>query len=150
MLYKLAAASGLRSNELRSLRPDSFMLAGETPAVTVQAGYSKRGKRSGRDDVQPIPQAMAAELLEWHKGKPKGRAVLRQKTSRRGKKQITVAGGHTMLVMMYQMPHDGVDYQELGPDYPNKIESQRPPHYLVKRLESPGHQVILRPLEQAA
>ena len=53
---------------------------------------------------------------------------------------------------MQGMPHhilrDGVTYKELGPDYLDK--PLRLIHYLVKRLESLGHQVTLTPLDQAA
>jgi len=55
-----------------------------------------------------------------------------------------------MLVMMYHMLKDGVDYQELGHDYLDKLQPQRLTHYLVKRLESLGHQVTLRPVDRAA
>ena len=44
-----------------------------------------------------------------------------------------------MLVMMYHMLRDGVDYQELGPDYLDKLQPLRLTTYLVKRLESLGH-----------
>jgi integrase len=60
-LYKLAAASGLRAAELASLTPESFDLAGDVPTVRVAAAYSK----SRRDDIQPIPSALAAALAPW-------------------------------------------------------------------------------------
>jgi len=44
--------------------------------------------------------------------------------------------GHTMLVLIYHMLKDGVDYHELGHDYLHKLQPQRLTHYLVKRLES--------------
>ena len=60
-----------------------------------------------------------------------------------------MAVGHTMLVMMYHMFRKGVDYQELGHDYLDKLQPQRLTRYLVKRLESLGHQVTLQPVNQA-
>ena len=77
-------------------------------------------------------------------------AQYRRLAGRRGKKRTIVAVGHTMLVMMYHMLRDGVDYQELGSDYLDKLQPQRLTHYLVKRLESLGHAVTLQPLDQAA
>ena len=50
--------------------------------------------------------------------------------------------------MMYHMLKDGAEYRELGPDYLDKLQPQRLTHYLVKRLESLGHKVILA--DQAA
>ena len=70
--------------------------------------------------------------------------------SRRGKKRAIVAVGHTMLVMIYHMLKEGVDYQELGSNYLDKLQSHRLTHYLVKRLRSLGHEVTLTPLDRAA
>ncbi len=77
-------------------------------------------------------------------------AQYRRLAGRRGKKRAIVAVGHTLLVMIYHMLKEGVDYRELGHDYLDKLQPQRLTHYLVKRLESLGHQVILRPAGQAA
>ena len=55
-----------------------------------------------------------------------------------------------MLVVIYHMLHEGVDYKELRHDYLDKLQSHRLTHYLVKRLESLGHEVRIRPAELAA
>ena len=77
-------------------------------------------------------------------------AQYRRLAGRRGKKRAIVAVGHTMLVMMYHMLRDGVDYQELGADYLDKLQPQRLTRSLVKRLESLGHKVTITPLDRAA
>ena len=74
----------------------------------------------------------------------------RRLAGRRGKKRAIVAVGHTMLVMMYHMLKEGMDYQELGHDYLDKLELQRLTRYLVERLQSLVHEVTLRPVDQAA
>mgnify|MGYP006269668017 FL=1 len=61
MLYRLAASTGFRASELRSLTPESFDLDAETPAVTVEAAHSKRRRR----DVQPIRRDVASILRPW-------------------------------------------------------------------------------------
>jgi len=61
MLYRVAAETGLRSNELRSLTRASFVLDGERLGVTVRAGYSKRR----RDDVLPVRADTAVELRDF-------------------------------------------------------------------------------------
>ena len=71
MLYRVAAGSGLRRSELASLTPESFDLKADPPTITVRAAYSKHR----RDDVQPIPAALADELHEYLEGKPTGRPV---------------------------------------------------------------------------
>ena len=69
MLYRVAAGTGLRAGELRSLTPESFNL-GEG-VVSLKAAYSKRR----RDDRQPFPSILAGPLAAWIKGKRKGERV---------------------------------------------------------------------------
>ena len=64
MCYRLAAATGFRASELRSLTTDSFDLDASPPTCTVEAGYSKRRKR----DVQPLPEALVQPLRGWLAG----------------------------------------------------------------------------------
>jgi hypothetical protein len=52
--------------------------------------------------------------------------------------------------MIYHMLKNGGDYQELGRDYRDKLQPQRLTHHLVKRMESLGQNVTLRPKDQAA
>lgn len=65
-LYRIAAGTGFRLSELRSLTPESFDLDAEPPTVTIEAGYSKRRRR----DVQPIRRDLAETIREWLDGKP--------------------------------------------------------------------------------
>jgi len=71
MCYRLAAATGFRANELRSLTIDSFDLDTTPPTCTVEAGYSKRRKR----DVQPLPDALVEPLRAWLAGFDPGEPV---------------------------------------------------------------------------
>lgn len=59
LVYRMAAETGIRSSELRSLTASSFDLEGKPPTVTVMAAYSKHRKQ----DVQLMKQA-TAELLK--------------------------------------------------------------------------------------
>jgi len=61
MLYRIAAETGFRANELRSLTRASFKLDGDKPSVTVQAGYSKRR----REDMLPLRADTAADLHDF-------------------------------------------------------------------------------------
>jgi integrase len=71
MCYRLAAATGFRANELRSLTTDSFDLDATPPTCTVEAGYSKRRKR----DVQPLPEAVVEPVRAWLAGFAPGKQV---------------------------------------------------------------------------
>jgi integrase len=71
MCYRLAAATGFRASELRSLTTDSFDLDASPPTCTVEAGYSKRRKR----DVQPLPDALVESMRAWLAGFDAGERV---------------------------------------------------------------------------
>ena len=70
-LYRVAAGTGFRANELRSLTPEAFDLTAEPPTVTVKAAYSKRR----RDDAQPIRPDLAEAIGPWLASKAPGRPV---------------------------------------------------------------------------
>ncbi len=70
LLYRFAAETGLRANEVRKLTVGDFDFDGLT--VTVKAGYSKRR----REDTQPLRQDTAALLKEFLKGKMPGAKAL--------------------------------------------------------------------------
>ncbi len=61
VLYQLAAESGLRAGELRSLQRASFDLEEAPPTVTVEAAYSKRGQT----DTLPLKASTAQMLARW-------------------------------------------------------------------------------------
>jgi transposase len=69
---------------------------------------------------------------------------------RRGKKRALVALGHTLLVIIYHVLRDQTSYRELGPDYFDRLETDRLTRTLVRRLERLGHKVTLQPQEPAA
>ncbi len=109
-----------------------------------KSGHTNHGNRWLRTAL--VQAAWAAS----HTKKTYLSSQYRRLAGRRGKKRAIVAVGHTMLVMMYHMLKEGMDYQELGHDYLDKLEPQRLTRYLVKRLQSLGHEVTLRPVDQAA
>jgi site-specific recombinase XerC len=67
MLYRIAAGTGFRSEEMQSLAPESFDLDGACPTITIEAIDSKRRRR----DVQPI-QPTLASLLTRHSRNQRG------------------------------------------------------------------------------
>lgn len=60
-LYRLAVGTGFRANELRSLRPSSFRLDGDQPAIHLAAKNAKNGKAV----EQPISRDLAARCRDW-------------------------------------------------------------------------------------
>jgi integrase len=66
MLYRVAASTGLRRDELASLRPAAFRLDDEPPHVLVAA----RNTKNRREARQPLPAALAADLRAYLAGRP--------------------------------------------------------------------------------
>ncbi len=71
MLYRVAAGTGFRAKELRSLAPADFHLNEQPPVVVLQAKQSKRRRK----DVQPIRSDLAELLKRWLANIPAGRSV---------------------------------------------------------------------------
>jgi len=61
-----------------------------------------------------------------------------------------LAVAHTLLVIVYHMLKQDVEYRDLRPDYFDKLRGRGLERYLVKRLESLGYQVNLTPRPNAA
>ena len=72
-------------------------------------------------------------------------AQYRRIAARRGKKRALLAVGHSLLVIMYHVLKHQVEYQDLGPEYFDRLEPERLRRYLVKRLERSGYRVSLLP-----
>ena len=64
---------------------------------------------------------------------------------RRGGKKATIAVGHTLLVIIYQLLSQDKDYEELGGNYFDEWDRQAVQKRLVRRLEKLGCEVKLEP-----
>lgn len=71
MFYRLAVETGLRAGEIRSLTPESLRFDDEPPTVIVQAACSKHR----REDVQPVPVRLAANLRPFLANRAAGAPV---------------------------------------------------------------------------
>ena len=72
MAYRMAAATGFRAEELRTLTPEGFRLNHPEPSVFLRASATK----NRRPAEQPIPMSLARDLAAWLRGKPAGAPVL--------------------------------------------------------------------------
>jgi integrase len=72
MAYRLAAGTGFRAAELRTLTPEAFRLDGPEPTVFLRASATK----NRRPAEQPIPLALALDVAAWLRGKAAGEKVL--------------------------------------------------------------------------
>lgn len=69
--------------------------------------------------------------------------------ARRGKLKAVVAIEHALLVIVWNMLHDGVAYTELGPDYTARINPERTKNRALRQLKNLGFDVTLAPTEAA-
>jgi transposase len=72
-------------------------------------------------------------------------AQYRRLAGKRGRKRALVAVAHSLLVIIYHVLKNNVEYRDLGPDYFDRLEPERLRRYLVKRLQSLGYDVTLSP-----
>lgn len=77
-------------------------------------------------------------------------AQYRRLASRRGKKRALVAVAHSLLVIIYHVVSRGTTYQELGADFFDQNNKERLTRHLIKRLESLGNEVVVKPLGEVA
>jgi integrase len=70
LVYRLALETGLRLSELRSLKRDSFDLAGAPRTVVVEAAYSKRRRRDSLILRPDLVALLRPHLLRVRSGEP--------------------------------------------------------------------------------
>ncbi len=77
-------------------------------------------------------------------------AAYRRWAPRRGAKRAVVAVGHSMLVSIHRILHDGVAYLDLGPDYFDRLNPQAQVRYHPRRLQDLGYDVKIEPKTDVA
>jgi transposase len=77
-------------------------------------------------------------------------AQFRRLASKRGKRRAIMAVAHTILVIGYHLQKNCCHYQDLGGDYFDRLDAVGLKRYLVRRLESLGHKVLLQPQDAIA
>jgi len=71
-------------------------------------------------------------------------AQFKRLAARRGRKCAIIAVAHSILVIGYHLQRTRCTYTELGSSYFDRLHADGLKRYLVKRLESLGHSVILQ------
>jgi transposase len=65
--------------------------------------------------------------------------------SRRGPEKAILAVAASMMVAVYHMLRDGVEYQDLGGDHFDRRDRAKIAHRLIRRLEELGLEVKVQP-----
>ena len=73
-------------------------------------------------------------------------ALYRRLAARRGVKRATIAVAHNLLIIAYYILRDHTCYQDLGPDYFDRLNPEGLRRRLTKRLEGLGFKVTLEPV----
>jgi len=109
-----------------------------------QSGRTRKGNQWLRTTLVQVAWAAS------HTKRTYLSAQYRRLAGRRGKKRALIALGHTILVIVYHLLQRGTTYEDLGPEYFDRLDQDRLTRLLVRRLESLGHTVVLQPKEPAA
>jgi transposase len=72
-------------------------------------------------------------------------AQFKRLAARRGRKCAIIAVAHSILVIGYHLQRRFCTYTDLGSNYFDRLHAEGLKRYLVKRLESLGHSVVLQP-----
>ena len=73
----------------------------------------------------------------------------RRVASRRGPIKAVVAIEHTLLIAIWNMPTNGVFYDNLGADYYSRLNPERTKQRALNQLRAMGYDVVLNPLADA-
>lgn len=122
--------------------------AGMCPGHHESAGKQRSGK------ARPGPKWLQRTLTECAKaaGRSKGTylgALYLRLRGRRGPAKATKAVGHSILVAVFHMLHNGVPYEDLGPDWFGRLRPEQHARRLVHQLEALGYSVAITATDTA-
>ncbi len=119
--------------------------AGVCPGNRESAGKRLSGKPTGGD---PWLKAALGEVA-WAVARNKAPNYLTEQykriARRRGKYKAAVAVAHSVLVIAYHVLKTGQPYRDLGPDYFNRLDTERIQRHHINRLKALGFEVELTP-----
>jgi hypothetical protein len=69
--------------------------------------------------------------------------------ARRGSKRAIIAIAHSLVIIGYYLQKNQRNYEDLGGDYSDRLNSDGLKRYLIRRLEKLGHKVTLAPIKAA-
>jgi transposase len=119
--------------------------AGLCPGNNESAGKRKSGKTRKGDQWLRRNLMEAAFAISRTKDTYLS-ALYHRIARRRGVKKATVAVAHAIIVIAYNIIAKKLPYHEFGADYFDRLNEIYIKHSFIKRLESLGYEVTLKPL----
>jgi transposase len=119
--------------------------AGLCPGNNESAGKRKSGK-TRKGDRWLKRYLIEASLAISHTKDTYLSALYHRIARRRGVKKATVAIAHAIIVIAYNIIAKKLPYHEFGADYFDRLNEAYIKHNFIKRLESLGYEVTLKPL----
>lgn len=123
--------------------------AGLCPGNNESAGKRKSGRT--RDGDRWLKRVLIE--ASWAISRTKDTypyALYHRVARRRGNRKAAVAVSHAILIMAYHMLTNHVPYQELGPDYFDRLNLNYIKNHFIHRLEGLGFKVTLEPIDAVA
>jgi transposase len=118
--------------------------AGLCPGQNESAGRKK--KATTRPGDRYLQAALGIAVLSISRSKKTYLAVKYRRLQRRiGKPKAIVALQHTLIVIIWDMLHNGVAYQELGTDYYTRQNPEKAKNRALRQLRALGYEVELTP-----
>ena len=122
--------------------------AGLCPGHHESAGKRRSGK--ARKGNPALRTAMCEAAWAASHGKdgylPARFRRFKRRFGTKGDTKAIFALAHTMIVIVWHVLHDNVDYHELGADFlERRTDTQARQRHLVRQLEALGHKVTLEP-----
>lgn len=123
--------------------------AGLCPGNYETGGHQRRGTtRKGNHWLR-----RALTQAAWGATRTKGSyasAQFRSLARRRGKKRALIAVAHSLLIGVYHVLADAVDYRDLGAQHFQRLNPEQLKRYHIKRLQRLGLAVTVTPIDAAA
>lgn len=116
--------------------------AGVSPGNNESAGKRKSGKSTKGNKILKSTLAQSAKTAAKNKNSF-FHAQYQRISIRRGKNRATIAVAHSILISIYHMLKDGMEFVDLGADYYNQFNTEKKANSYIKKLESLGYAVAI-------
>ena len=116
--------------------------AGLCPGNNESAGKRRSGKTRKGNKILKSTLVECAQSAVQHKNSF-FYAQYQRISMRRGKKRALLAVAHSMLIAIYHMLKEDIEYNELGADFYNKFNREKKANSYLKKLKELGYNVQL-------